>query len=215
MDIDNGGWTLFLNYVHTAGSSVTLNSNKIPSEPKASSNSHVLLDSMGFQSKDVRQLRFLCTEVFQGKTNYWHFLTSSEDIIAVAMDGDQTAFTRSTANPLSSKYVELPPLKKFANYDRAISDATIKKFQFGSDPKGGLLFRPFGSSYNGGGFWSIKGTDSKQDIFECGSIHQAGDYSNTDSNPTNVVTHHTIWFRGEPLSEDEARKRLLNKLHLN
>lgn len=88
METDNGGWTLFFNYVHQPGQPVTLNENKLPSDLK--SNSHMYLNNAGFSSRDVKELRFFCTEIHKGIKKLWHFKSNNPDLINVAMYSDQT-----------------------------------------------------------------------------------------------------------------------------
>ena len=89
METDNGGWTLFVNYVHQPGQDVILNENKLPSDIK--SNSHMYLTNAGFENRDVNEIRFHCTERFKGKSQMWHFKTNNPDFISVAFSGDQNS----------------------------------------------------------------------------------------------------------------------------
>ncbi len=88
METDHGGWTLFFNYVHQPGQDVILNENKLPSDLK--SNSHMSLHNAGFQTRDVKELRFFCTEIHKGVKKLWHFKSNNPDLLDVAMDGDQS-----------------------------------------------------------------------------------------------------------------------------
>jgi hypothetical protein len=89
METDNGGWTLFLNYIHQPGQEIILNENKLPSDLK--SNSHMYLTNAGFEQKDVLEVRFLCTEKHKGIKKMWHFKTNNPEIINVAFSGDQSS----------------------------------------------------------------------------------------------------------------------------
>ena len=80
----------------------------------------------------------------------------------------------------------------------------------GKSKTGGLTNTPFGSiTYNA--FWTIKGEDQNSPRYECGTSHKNDLLSNL--NPNMVMTHHTIWFRGDPLSEEEHRDRMMKKLN--
>lgn len=89
MESDKGGWTLFFNYVHQPGMDLFLNENKLPENLKT--NSHMYLRSAGFAPKDVKEVRLLCVERFKSDKKYWHFKTGNNDIINVAMTGDQSS----------------------------------------------------------------------------------------------------------------------------
>lgn len=83
-----GGWTLFFNYVHQPGQELFLNENKLPSDLKT--NSHMYLNNAGFAARDVKEIRFLCTERFKSEKKYWHFKSANNEIVKVAMKSDQT-----------------------------------------------------------------------------------------------------------------------------
>lgn len=57
----------------------------------------------------------------------------------------------------------------------------------------------------------MKGDDQTQDIFECGTFHRGGT-AGPEDDPNMVFTHHSIWFRGFPPSDEEARERYLNNV---
>lgn len=94
----------------------------------------------------------------------------------------------------------------------------------GSSSKGGLTNTPFGSTINNG-FWTIVGDSDNDYIYECGTFHrgsnpdlppQSTNYetsNNKDPNDAyNPKTLHSIFFRGEPLSNEDVLDRLANKI---
>lgn len=48
------------------------------------------LKNAGFNHRDVKELRFLCTERFKSEKKYWHFKTMNNELIELAMTGDQS-----------------------------------------------------------------------------------------------------------------------------
>jgi hypothetical protein len=86
MDTDEGGWTLFLNYVHYPGSELKFSDNRIPN---LKTNAHIYLGNLGLRKSDVKEIRFLCSEKNKEKGHYWHFKTYNDDVISVAFNGDQ------------------------------------------------------------------------------------------------------------------------------
>ena len=88
----------------------------------------------------------------------------------------------------------------------------IKDFDIsGNSSKGGFTTTPFASSsYQS--YWTIKGNNPTYDAFECGSSHKNTDPTNPDESPAMVFTHHSIWFRGQPLPEEEARERYMSNV---
>ena len=97
METDGGGWTLFLNYVHFPGSELSLNESKFPSNLK--SNSHMNLKIAGFAEKDIKEIRFLCSEKMKSGNKFWHFKTYNDGIVQTALTGDQT-YLKVTYNNL-------------------------------------------------------------------------------------------------------------------
>ena len=87
METESGGWTLFLNYVHFPGSEFTLNQNNFPKNLKK--NGHTYLRNAGFSERDVKEVRFLCTEKKKSGKIFWHFKTYSGGFIQTALTGDQ------------------------------------------------------------------------------------------------------------------------------
>jgi hypothetical protein len=204
METDNGGWTLFFNYLHQPGQELFLNENKIPTDLKG--NSHMYLQNAGFSSRDVKEIRFLCTERFKGEKKYWHFKSNNHDIISVAMKGDQGLLK---PNSLASGYSDLKPSAALAGkYSSAVDKNQIGQFQHvGNSPRGGFTSTTFGSAtYNA--FWTVKG-DGSEDTFECGSSHKPTQFSASEDSPSMVFTHHSVWFRGNAPEMEYARKRIL------
>ena len=213
MDTENGGWTLFLNYVHFPGAEFTLNENVFPKNLKT--NSHMYLLSAGFSERDVKEVRFLCSEKKKSGSIFWHFKTLSDGFIQTALTGDQNNmkviiyFKQKT--DLISSYIDLPRPSFFkASYKTAFSKNSVKELNtFGKNKKGGYTHTPFGSStYNT--YWTISGDSLTR--FECGSNHEdTGAILSPEDAPNMVFTHHTLWFRGDPPTEDEHRERFLNR----
>jgi hypothetical protein len=209
METDKGGWTLFFNYLHQPGQELFLNENKLPNDMRV--NSHMYLENAGFSARDVKDIRFICTERFKAYKKYWHFKTSNRDIISVAMTGDQTSLK---AGSLANGYIEIrPPEAIVGKYTSAVQKNQVGQFDiFGKNPKGGFTSTTFGSStYDAN--WTVKGDSPVQDIFECGSSHKAAGYTAPEESPNMVFTHHSIWFRGIPPTVEEARTRYLNSLN--
>lgn len=208
LETDNGGWTLFFNYVHQPGQEVILNENKLPENLKT--NSHMYLENAGFSSRDVKEVRFLCTERFKTQKKYWHFKTRNPDFIHVAFKGDQ-----SVLKPLSlaSGYDEIrAPEQILGKYEIAVLKNTLGKFDFvGESQTGGFTSTIFGSTtYDA--YWTVKGESASQDIFECGSSHRVNGNVSSEDDPSMVFTHHSVWFRGSPPTDDEAEDRYVNNI---
>ena len=87
MDIDKGGWTLFLNYVHFPGAEIKFNHNRYPN---LKINSHIYLENTGLKKSEIKEIRFLCSEKSKRKNIYWHFKTNSEDMINLAFNENQS-----------------------------------------------------------------------------------------------------------------------------
>ena len=88
METDGGGWTLFLNYIHYPGAEMNLNQNKFPNNLKT--NSHMYLKDAGYSEKDIKEVRFLCSEKQKRGNKFWHFKSYSDGILQTALTGDQT-----------------------------------------------------------------------------------------------------------------------------
>jgi hypothetical protein len=207
METDGGGWTLFFNYKHQPGESISLNENKLPVNLK--SNSHMYLKNAGFSSRDVKDLRFFCTEIHNGLNKMWHFKTNNPEILSVAMDGNQLVLRDKS---LESNYVDIkPPQSMIGKYSVVVDKSKLKEFKTGEKTdKGGFAFTPFSSPAYGAN-WTVKGNNPNMDIYECGSSHSSYVSGNISEHPQTVMTHHSIWFRGEPSTEQEARERYMDK----
>jgi hypothetical protein len=97
------------------------------------------------------------------------------------------------------------------NYNPSVRKSQLGKFNYyGRNPKGGFTVTSFGSD-DYSSYWTVKGDDQTQDIYECGSIHR-GPGATGEDDPNMVFTHHSVCFRGFPPSEDEARERFMNNL---
>jgi len=194
MVVDDGGWTLFFNYIHTKGSLVMLK-NEIPIDLQ--DNSHSNLDI--FDNRAVNELRFMCYE--KGKVNrYWHFRSSHPGLIAVAMNGDQSVLDESS---ISSRYKQLPPPNNIPNAFTPDTLSPGRTIIVGRNPIGGFTDSPFGADQQ---YWTVHGKD-EEDLWECASNNRRdGDRREPD---TMVETHHSIFFRGLPASTSVAKKRYL------
>lgn len=205
METDMGGWTLFFNYIHEPGTEITLDPNKLPSDIKT--NSHMYLQNAGFSFRDVQEIRFLCNEKYNTEHKYWHFKTNNQEIISVAMNGMQANIDPSN---FSRGYVPIPPPSSFdTQYINAVDIKKVKEFQYVTpDQIGGLTKIDFGAN-DLEVRWIVKGDDSTPGIYQCGSQIKQSNNNNGD-NASMVFTHHSIWFRGKPLTEDEVRERNAN-----
>ena len=213
MDTDNGGWTLFLNYVHYPGSEITLNENNFPINLKK--NSHMYLENAGFSERDVKEVRFLCSEKTKSGKIFWHFKTRSDGFIQTALSGDQNNMkvdlNLNQKTDLLSSYIELEKPSFFKeNYKKIFSKTSVNQLNvIGKIKTGGFTHTPFGSTVYDS-FWTISGDSNNR--FECGSHHEdTGAVKAPEDSPGMVFTHHTIWFKGDPSTEDEHRNRLINK----
>lgn len=206
METDKGGWTLFFNYVHQPGQELLLNENKLPNDLKT--NSHMYLEGAGFTARDVREIRLFCTERFKANKRFWHFKSNNPDVVYVAMTGDQTGLKPNT---LVSGYMELKaPGNIQVKYTNAVNFNHLNQFDIvGKNPRGGFTTTVFGSSsYEAN--WTVKGDNPNQDVFECGTSHKLDQNTAADDNPSMVFSHHSVWFRGHPPSDEEAQARYIN-----
>jgi len=206
METDSGGWTLFLNYVHFPGSDMLLNETKFPRNLK--SNSHFYLANAGYGERDIQEIRFFCTEKRRFGNLFWHFKSTSDAVIRVALTGDQSGLLPSD---IVSGYAELTKPSFLArDYKKSFQYQNMNRLDYvGSSTVGGLTHTPFGSNFYGS-FWTIGGDFNNR--FECGTNHiDTGASVPPEDNPSMIFTHHTIWFRGFPPSNDFHRNRLMNK----
>jgi hypothetical protein len=140
----------------------------------------------------------------------WHFKSNNPDIVSVAMSGDQTALKQ---NSIGAGYVDLKAPQSHVNkYIIVVDSSKLNEFNIaGNSRKGGFAMTPFGSTtYDA--YWTVKGDNPNFDTFECGSSHKSSDPTNIDESPQTVSSHHSVWFRGLPLKEDEARDRYLDNV---
>lgn len=171
-------------------------------------NSHVNLANAGFDHYDIKELRFFCKEKYKNQSRFWHFKTNNEQMIQVALIGDQS-FLKT--NSISQNYVELEPDFRLGNeYRRVVPKNAIDDYvPIENQKSGGFTNTPFGSLKQKQ-FWTIGGANSNKLRFECASFHE---YNNSmgeiDRDPLLVDTHHTIWFRGNAPTKDQAYKRFL------
>jgi len=204
METDEGGWTLFFNYLRFPGQELTLNGSKIPNSLKM--NSHINLKDAGFNDSEIIDLRFFCTERLQ-KKYFWHFTTSNNDIINLALTGDQR-FLRTSSLAESYRDLPFPSKNKDLNWIRVMNKHKIGQIDFvKKNSNGGLWDSPFGST-NRNKFWTVKGNVQSGGRFECGTSHEDG-----FSNPLNnfIMTHHSVWFRGSVATDEEARNRYITR----
>ena len=203
METDNGGWTLFFNYVHFPGQEVTIDSSKLPSNFKI--NNHVNLKDLDMTENDISEIRFFCTERLKNKKQFIHFKISNLEMINLALTGDQKYVTKN--NYVNESLVDLnfPNLKKGIQVWRRAMGKDNMKFvdTLNQSSNGGFWDTPFASKKKHL-FWTVKGNVLKGGRFECGSEHSDG-IDNPDNNL--VQTHHSVWFRGSPMSVEEARNR--------
>ena len=97
-----------------------------------------------------------------------------------------------------------------AKYRKKIDQTSIKDMNvFGSSHHGGLTHTPFGSTkFNA--YWTVGG--DKRDRFECASYHEnTGGFVRPEEKESMVYTHHSIFFRGDPATDEEQRERLMGK----
>ena len=209
METDNGGWTLFYNYFHLPGLELILDSSKLPTNLK--DNSHMNLSDAGFSGKDVKEIRFFCTEQLKNDKFYWHFKTKNDNFIQVALTGDQSSFR---SDSLVNSYVELKPNTKINGvYKKRIYENMVENIDhFGMSGEGGFTNTPFGATRYGA-FWTVKGASMSNPKYECGTKHEyTGGYASPDSSPNMVQSHHTVWFRGTPPPEDAVQRRLFGRM---
>ncbi len=198
LEADNGGWTLFLNYKHLPGQELVIDSSKLPKD--LDTNSHIILRDLGYEERDIKEVRFFCTEKTSRKW-YWHFKTNSNRVIQTALSGDQTGLS---TDAFIKHYNELKFPGRTIGWYKALEQEHLKDLDtVGFNRKGSFWDTPFGSN-SLSRFWTVKGNVTVGGRFECGTMHQ----DNISKEISSLVyTHHSVWFRGEPPTDDEARER--------
>ena len=86
--------------MHYPGSEMSLNENNFPKSLK--SNSHMYLSNAGFSDKDVKEVRFLCSEKTKAGKLFWHFKTFADGLIQTALTGDQNNIKVTIFNSLEN-----------------------------------------------------------------------------------------------------------------
>lgn len=197
MTTDRGGWTLFFNYVHKPSQEIYIDSSKLPTNLKE--NSHIDLSNLSLDETSIKELRFECTE--QSKYNYYiHFKISNDNLIRTAYSGDQSSLNINIFQNTGDKLEDLPFLSgNSKSWIRVLDKQTLNQIDFvGSSNNGGFWNTPFGST-SLRKFWTVK-----PGRFECGTFH----FDRLDNSEAGLAdTHHSIWFRGAPASDEEARIR--------
>ena len=206
METDDGGWTLFFNYKHQIGEDIVLNGSNLPGN--ILTNTHILLKDLGIRRDQARELRFLCTEKFGSDLTMMHFKMTNNEVIEAAFSGDQYGMK---PNSWKHGFTHLQKPKGFEKFLSKINPNVID--YTGKNRSGGLAISPFGST-KFGMYWNVVGDDPKKSVYECGTSHRE-DTSNGagSSSPSMAKTHHMIYFRGQAPTEDEVRKRLLDKIN--
>lgn len=169
------------------------------------------LINAGFNSYDVKELRFYCTEKFLNNKNYWHFKISSPEFLQVAITGDLSNLKK---NSFTEYYTELNPNHKINGiYVKSVFSNQIEYFTpLNNERTGGFVNTPFGS-LKFKKYWTIKGSNNDKPKYECGTEHSyTGGLASTTTNPNMVESHHTIWFRGKAPTVEQAQRRFLNKM---
>lgn len=91
----------------------------------------------------------------------------------------------------------------------SVNKSQARQFDIvGSSPTGGFSSSTFGSSQYEA-YWTVKGDIPSKELYECGTAHRQSGFVSPSEDPAMVATHHSVWFRGSPPSEDEARNRFL------
>ncbi len=187
METDEGGWTLFFNYVHPFAAPALKPTIALPEEEKM--NSHINLKDAGFQNLNIKEIRFFCKEAEGKNSTIWSFFTSDQNVIKIAETGNQ----KFVMNPSSYSDGYKSPYTVIGNIK---NDMDIPIDTVGSDEAGGFLKQPFGSNSL---YWNA---DHDQGIYECGGSHKGAQKGM-------VYTHHQVWFRDRAPTDSEARERFI------
>lgn len=170
--------------------------------------SHINLVNAGFDHYDVKEIRFYCKEKYKSQARFWHFKTNNEQMIQVALLGDQGVLKTSS---ISQNYKELDP-QSILGYDYkkvVVKDSITEYVPIENQKSGGFTNTPFGS-LKFKQFWTIGGSNSDKPRFECASSHEYNhSMGDIDREPRLVDSHHTIWFRGKAPTKEQAYKRFL------
>lgn len=212
MEIEGGGWTLFFNYKADNNDDIVLNMAGIPSDK--SINSHInKLQDLDVYENEVKELMFYCEEKEKRKKNgnFIFFSTKNTGLIKTAIYGDQN-YLKSTFNEDDFTDVLMHNVPR--HNKRTISKENIEDIDyFGSNREGGLWDNPFGNIKEKM-FWSVK-----NGITECGSFqknnfdllndeYKKGIHTIKQNQKSSV---HSIYYRGNPLSDEKAYQRYLNR----
>jgi hypothetical protein len=202
MDADGGGWTLFFNYMHYPGQEISIDAAKMPNT--LNKNSHINLRDVGFEDKDVSELRFFCTERTSRKY-YWHFKLTNSEFVSAALTGDQRVLKPTS---IRDGYNDLSFPGNGIGWMKSVQkDEVTNMDTVGTNLNGSFWDIPFGSE-SGKKFWTVKGNVRSGGRFECGTFHKDGMRA---SYAGLVMTHHTVWFRGPPSTDEEARARFTSR----
>ena len=197
METDGGGWTLFFNYMHHPGQEISINSARMPNSLKK--NSHINLRDVGFDERDVTELRFFCTER-TNKKFYWHFKIKNSELVTAALTGSQMELKSTSIKD----YTDLDFPGDRIGWMKSVQSHELNEFDYaGQNLNGSFWDTPFGSD-SLKKFWTVKGNVRSGGRFECGTYHKDGMRS---SYAGLVMTHHTVWFRGPPSTDEDARAR--------
>lgn len=204
METDQGGWTLFFNYIHNPGANVSLDaSNGCPTTLKESR--HANLKDLKFSPNQTKEIRFFCVEKGNGKFNFLNFSTMGDSISRVGMTGNQQGLDRVQFKNTFKALGQPDALGKDPWMDVFPQERASAIDDFGTSATGGFHDNPFGSKQYQA-YWTVKG-DGKTPVFSCGT-HHTPENAETD-NASMVKTHHSVWFRGIPPSVKEVRQRIM------
>ena len=195
-----GGWTLFFNYLKLPNQSIEIKSGNLPKDLKE--NTHIDLKNAGFNEKQVKELRFFCTEK-SDKKYFWHFRTDSVSVINTSFSGDQTKMSLSE---FKGEYNEMLFPGKALLWTKVMSQQQMEEEldYIGKNTKGGFWDTPFASKVSDK-YWIVKGTKKGVDEYSCGKKHTKKEQT------IGAYTHHTVWFRGDAPTREFARARYYNQ----